>query len=1388
MRQTNTPRGGLRAFARLCIGTAAVALAALAGAAQAQQPSPVFRFYNTQTGTHFYTISTVERDIVLARYPQFAYEGPAYYAFPTPQAGQLPVYRFYNTRTGTHFYTQSEADKNFVLANYPVFAFEGTAYYAPAAAKQDNVPLFRFYNTNTGAHFFTTSVVERDIVLQRWPFFAYEGVAYQVYPTGGGSPPANVPPVAKLTVSPSVVPTVPAIVTLTVDASDSDGQVARVEYYQGATKIGETVVAPHTMNFPITIAGNYAFSAIAYDNANASTTTSTVNIAAAVAANIAPKVTLASSTTSLPGPGQVTLTATATDDDGTIAKVAFYDGASKIGEVTSEPYVLAYNAAVAKTYQFKAVATDNLGSTGTSATVPVTVASVVNAAPKVSLGVSPTSQSAPGPVTLTATATDDDGTIAKVAFYNGVTKIGEVTSAPYTMPFTTTSSGTVYKFTAVATDNLGATGSSSEVSLSVGAVNQAPKVTLTSSPGSQGVPGALTLTANATDPDGTIAKVAFYNGGTKLGEKTAAPFTWPFTTTTTGTIYKFTAIATDDKGLSTTSTEIAVTVGSVINALPKVSLSASPTSQTAPGTVTLSASASDSDGSVAKVSFYANGSKFADITSAPFTTSYTTTSTNTIYKFYAIVTDDRGGTSQSQDVNISVGTGTNNAPKISLAVAQTQIAFPGTATMTATATDVDGTIARVSFYQNGIKRADVTAPPYTFSYTTTVPGIYKFKAIAVDDKNASTSTAEVMVTSGTPTQLNKKPTVSLSLSNTLVMAPATITLTASASDTDGAVQKVQFYRNGVKIGEKTATPFTLTDTITASGKVSYHVDATDDVGNTNATLKQVVTAAVPPAVATTDPDIWRLLNQATFGASQAEAANVKSLGIAGWVDAQLAKPASGYPASRYNRVQLVETDDCTTRDPLGNNYPSNSPQAMCVRDHLSLAMVQRDLFTNAVYGSDQLRQRVAWALSQFLVISGVENDLSKAHVMARYQQIMFDNAFGNFETILQKISVSPAMGNWLDSVNNDRPDATKGRVPNENYAREIMQLFSIGLEELKTDGTPLTDANGEPIPTYDQDDIKQFARVFTGWTYANPDGSAITKKNGVYYGADMGVFPGTATTGHDTDAKTLLNGTVLPAGQTAEKDLADAVHNVFVHPNTGPFVSKLLIQRLVTGNPSSAYVGRVAAVFNNNGSGVRGDLRAVVRAILLDPEARGPAKADPAFGSLREPVLMLTGLVRALNGVTDGAALGDRASVLGQRPFYSPTVFNYFQPDTTIPGTSILAPEFGIHDSNSAVARTNLVYSLVYSGIAPDGTLADATGTRLNTYQFDPYATDAATLTDKVSEMLLGGVLPADARTAVINAVNAITLSATPTAQQLTDRSRMAVYLIASSYHYQVQR
>ena len=241
-------------------------------------------------------------------------------------------------------------------------------------------------------------------------------------------------------------------------------------------------------------------------------------------------------------------------------------------------------------------------------------------------------------------------------------------------------------------------------------------------------------------------------------------------------------------------------------------------------------------------------------------------------------------------------------------------------------------------------------------------------------------------------------------------------------------------------------------------------------------------------------------------------------------------------------------------------------------------------------------------------------------------------------------------------------------------------------------------------------------------------------------------------------------------------------------PIRAPFISKQLIQRLVTGDPTPAYVGRISAVFANNGVGVRGDLAAVVKAILLDPEARGPAKAASNFGSLKEPVLMVTGLLRALSGVTDGSRLEGQTGNLGQRPYYSPTVFNYFPPDNTISGTTVLGPEFAIHTTTNAVGRSNLVYTLAYGGYAPDTTIADSPGTRLFVAQFEPLADSAAAMVSQINKVLAGGQFPVAQEATIVTAVNAITLSVPPTAQQRTDRARMAVYLMGSSYDYQVQR
>jgi uncharacterized protein (DUF1800 family) len=674
--------------------------------------------------------------------------------------------------------------------------------------------------------------------------------------------------------------------------------------------------------------------------------------------------------------------------------------------------------------------------------------------------------------------------------------------------------------------------------------------------------------------------------------------------------------------------------------------------------------------------------------------------------------------------------------------------------------------------------------------TTLSVGTHSIAARYSGDSANLTSTSNTIseTITGTPPAL--VPSVAFTLSNTLIVAPQTVTITATATEAGGTISKVSLYLNGAKLADLTASPYTFTTTALGVGTHMIYATATDALGTVVSTLTQnVVAISGAPPVASTDANIWRLLNQATFGASQAEAAKVKSMGIGPWIDNQFLQPMSGYPNTKYNVISLKTIPSvCTTTDPAGKNYPANSPQAICARDHLTLAMIQRDFFVNAITAPDQLRQRVAWALSQITVTSGNEQDLSYAHVMSRYQSIMFNNAFGNYQTLLQQITLNPAMGNYLDMVNNDRGSGT--RVANENYAREIMQLFSVGLEELNDDGSVINDASGNPIPTYDQNTIKEFAKVFTGYTYADPANPAApaTKKNAPYYAANMVTYPTTATSGHETSVKTLLNGVVVPASQTPQQDLDAAVQNVFMHPNTPAYIGRQLIQRLVTGNPSAAYIGRISAVFKNNGAGVRGDLKAVVKAILLDPEARNVATPASSFGSLREPVLAVTAAIRAMNGITDGNRLAGAASNLGQNPYFSPTVFNYFPPDATIPGTAVLGPEFAIHTTNSAVARSNLFYTLVYQPYAPDATIPNAVGTRLDYSQFTALATNPAAMVTRYSEVLTGGQLDPAAQAIVVNAVNQVVVSATPTAAQLMARAQMGAFLILSSFHFQVQR
>ncbi|HEX7606758.1 MAG TPA: DUF1800 family protein, partial [Usitatibacter sp.] len=463
-------------------------------------------------------------------------------------------------------------------------------------------------------------------------------------------------------------------------------------------------------------------------------------------------------------------------------------------------------------------------------------------------------------------------------------------------------------------------------------------------------------------------------------------------------------------------------------------------------------------------------------------------------------------------------------------------------------------------------------------------------------------------------------------------------------------------------------------------------------------------------------DAMRLLRQASFGPSDADVDRVASLGASGWIDSQLALAPTQYPA--YPWVATNRPDTC-----VDDNTKPVRPDSFCARDNYSLYPLQLQFFRDALASPDQLRQRVAFALSQILVTSGVAN--ARNYAMRDYQQIFRDHAFGNYYDLMLAVTLSPQMGDYLDMVNNNKTDAAAGTDPNENYAREIMQLFSVGTDLLNPDGTRQLDASGKAIPTYQLAQIKGFSRVFTGWTYPTVAGATPRNNNPRNYQGSMLAVDAN----HEFGTKVLLSDVVAPANMAMQEDLAFAHRNLFNHANVGPFIGKQLIQKLVTSDPTPAYVARVAAVFNNNGLGVRGDLAAVVRAILVDPEARGARKIDPGYGKLVEPVLYMTSVARALNGQSDGLFFRNSSSTLSQFLFYAPSVFNHYPFDYVVPGTQLLGPEFGIQTSTTAIGRANFANSLIFSnGIAPDPSLFGATGTQVNLASYQAVAMDASAL------------------------------------------------------------
>jgi uncharacterized protein (DUF1800 family) len=421
----------------------------------------------------------------------------------------------------------------------------------------------------------------------------------------------------------------------------------------------------------------------------------------------------------------------------------------------------------------------------------------------------------------------------------------------------------------------------------------------------------------------------------------------------------------------------------------------------------------------------------------------------------------------------------------------------------------------------------------------------------------------------------------------------------------------------------------------------------------------------------------RFLEQATFGPDARSIARVQQLGFNGWLNEQFAMNKSTYP---------------TTPDSTG-----------------TLINVQSRFFANAVSGEDQLRQRIAFALGNIFVISGYKT--FSAQQVLPYLQLLHDKAFSDYKSLLRSVTLSPTMGLYLDMVNNVKANSYTGSVPNENFAREVLQLFTIGTELLNQDASVQRGADGRPLPAYTHDTVVNFARAFTGWTYAPLPGALPSISNPPNFGAPMQP----SETRHDTGGKTLLRNTILIAGQTTTQDLEAALDNIYQHPNVAPFLAKRLIKALVTSNPSPAYVARVAGVFNSSLAG-RGDLRSVIRAILLDGEARAgdpPATPSRDFGRLREPILYITSALRAVGTTVQPqntlAGLGNR---MDQMPLYPRSVFGFYSQNYTIAGTTLNGPEFEIFSPSTAVAHADFAQSLAFGsaiiGVTPNTTLLES--------------------------------------------------------------------------------
>ena len=545
--------------------------------------------------------------------------------------------------------------------------------------------------------------------------------------------------------------------------------------------------------------------------------------------------------------------------------------------------------------------------------------------------------------------------------------------------------------------------------------------------------------------------------------------------------------------------------------------------------------------------------------------------------------------------------------------------------------------------------------------------------------------------------------------------------TPSLSESGSLPAGVTFTDNGNGTGTLQGTPAPA-----ASGSFNLSFTAQNGLSPNAVQSFTLVLGQVSTMVAA------RFLEQSSWGPTPATITQVQEAGLQGFLEQQFSAPVSTYPTPT------------------------------------SLTSVQAQFFVNAAQGQDQLRQRVSFALSEIMVVSAVKTG-SGPTAFSLWMNTLQNDAFGNFYNLLNDVTLSPTMGFYLDMANSN---GCRGCRPNENYAREVQQLFTIGLDELNIDGTLRLDGNGNPIPTYAQSAVIGFSQVFTGWSYPPAPGKSAVFDSPPYFSGPMLPY----NSYHSQGSKVLLNGTTLSPGGTIESDLQSGLQNIFNHPNVAPFICRQLIQKLVTSNPSPDYVTRVAQVFNDDGTGVSGNLQAVVSAILLDPEARrgdDPTQVLPSDGHLREPLLHMMAALRAVNATTNGVNLNTYASNMLQPPFLSPDVFNFYPPYFEIPGTQLLGPEFDILNASTTIARINFINDLIYKTVG--------SGTTIKISPYVNAAGNVGNLLALVNTNIMHDQMPSDMYSTLFSTLSSSAFT------NPTTTAQAALYLTLSSSQFQVE-